>query len=739
MATRNGRAPAAATPVATIEPARAPVRTRSALKALNRHRQFALALPVAADGTPGRMTKVSDFRGQRGVRADWQAEAFAYAATIEPVGYVVNLTANTVAACDLNVGYVDDDGTVVTSGPEAEDKRARAALQALKGPRGGQRELMRRSGLLATIVGELYLLGTAVPDQKNAIWWEALSPREIKPAEVETGSVKRDTTGAGGSIVDLPPDSYLSRIWRSDPEFSDRADCALKRCLDTCRELTMLTHMMEAVITSRLAAGLLLVPKSLKQKSPLQRMAEQSNGPDDVDEEDNEFIDDLLEHLSAPVEDLKSAASIVPLLVEGEAEDLKEIRTVELGKELDIYASSMRSEMIRRLAIGMDIPPEILEGKGGLNHWTGFSVDQDFLFKHVQPVGDLIADGFTTAYFQPVLTIMQGLSKEEAARYVLVFDTSPIAAQPDEADTAMRLWDAMVISDRTLIEKQGWDPEAVMPDEDEVARRILLKVLLTRTPNVRLTDEAFKELGLKPEWFEWVSGAADTAGFPTDAPPDDKDIEPQGDEPAGAQPGETVPGQGPEDAGQEVGEPNPRGDAESPMPDQQAAQAARTLLVERLRVMVDASRDRVLELAGARINDKATRSRTFDKDFARRPKVAIPALVDEDDLRALRVTVDQLFGPSPWEGLQVRSKAMIAHYLEDHGRCDTHTAVRAAAAAASGLVAAVDDWVRSNLHRPVPYGPDGLHTPVELVACHIPEPPPPVVARMRPRALAGAR
>lgn len=733
---RNGRTTAAATAAAPAP--RAPVRTQSVLRKLGRHTQFALALPIAQEGQPGRMTRVSQFRGQRGVKADWQNDAFSYVETIEPVGYVVNLTANTVAACDLHVGYVEDDGTVVTSGSKAERKEAKAALQALKGPRGGLYELLRRAGLLITICGEFYLLGSNVPGQKNAIWWEALSPIEIKPSEVEAGSAKRDSSGMGSTTVDLPPDSYLSRVWRSDPKYSDRADCALRRCLDTCRELSMLTSMMEAVITSRLAAGLLLIPKTLTHQSPLQRQSQlQGNLPEEVEDEDNDFMDDLLEHLSAPVEDLKSAAAIVPLLVTGEAEDLKEIRTIELGKDLDVYASQMRSEMVRRLAIGLDIPPEILEGKGGLNHWTGFAVDQDFLFKHVQPVGELIADGLTNSYFQPILEVMQGVPKEEATRYVLVFDTSPIAAQADESETAMRLHEAMVISNDTLIEKQGWDPEQVRPTEEELAQRILLKVLLTRTPNVRLTDEGFKLLGLKPEWFEWVSAPTDTAGFPTDAPPDDPDVEAQGDKPA---PGEApeVPGTGgagPEDNQPgEVGQPKNRGDAEAPMP----AQAARSLLIERLRVMADSQRDRVLEIAGARINDKATRSRTFTKDFGRRPKIAIPALVDENDLKALRLTVDQLFGSSPWENLQVRAKAMIAHYLEDHCGMTTHTAVRTAATAAAGMVMSIDEWVRCNLHLDVPYGPDGLRVGVDLIARHIPEPPAaPVPAR--PRLVAGAR
>lgn len=712
--------------------------------------QFAITVPTGAPASsPAVARKAGEFPPPRGVKAAWQEDAFSYAETIEPVGYVVHLTANTVAACDLVLGWVDDDDAVQTGDQIAEasgapDKKqidaARMALRALKGPIGGIEEIMRRAGLLLTVSGEFYLLGSPVDpaDETAGVWWEVLSPVEITPPRSQGEKAKRNRDGTGHTELD-PDKNYLARVHRSDARYSDRADCALRRCLDTCRELFMLTQMMEAIITTRLPMGLLLMPSTLSHRSPLQRMAHETGNTEDelVAEEEPEFIDDLVEHMSAPISDLRSAASLVPLVVEGVADDLNAIRMVDLSKDLDSYASALRAEMIRRLAIGLDIPPEVLEGKGGLNHWTGANVDADFLFKHILPTGKLIAAGLTTAYLQPILETEENLDPEQSSRWRLVFDPSPIASGADDSEKAMRMWEAGVISDRTLIEKQGWDPDAVMPDDDERARRMVEKLLFSHSPNVRLTDEALELVGIDPKWVEWVGGPQDQAAFATDAEPFG-DAPQKAPAPAGPQPGE-IPGnvnQDPADTGPggKVGRPQPAGNTGDDQPDPKGPQQT-AALVDRLRIAADHAWLRALEVAGGRLMSAADKHgevrRAYRGRLAAVPqKARICASLADGDLQALGYSPQRLL-EGAWTELDRFARGQITMWLERGGMAP-YDAVRAAAAASEQLVAAVDDWTRTNLHRDVPCDVDMLHVPVDLITGCLPAP-------QRPRRLAAAR
>lgn len=714
----------------------------STLRRVTRRRagQFTITVPTGAPpNNPGVARKAGEFPPPRGVRAQWQEDAFAYAETIEPVGYVAHLTANTISACDLQVGWVDDDDAIQTGDQIAdadnppdpkEIEAARTALRAMKGPIGGVDEMMRRAGLLLTIAGEFYLLGSPVDmaDEGAGVWWEALSPLEIQPARSKGEESKRNRDGAGWTPLDKER-NYLARVHRSDGRYSDRADCALRRCLDTCRELSMLAQMMEAIITTRLPMGLLLMPDSMRHRSPLQRMSAQTGNTDDelVVEEEPEFVDDLVEHLSAPIEDLRSTASLVPIVVEASAEDLQAIRVVDLSKDLDSYASALRAEMIRRLAIGLDIPPEVLEGKGGLNHWTGANVDADFLFKHILPTGKLIASGLTTAYLQPILELEENLDPEQSSRWVLVFDPSPIAGAADDSEKAFRMWEAGIISDRTLVEKQGWDPDSVMPDKDERARRLIEKLLFGHSPNVRLTDEALEKAGIDPKWIEWVGAATETATLPSDA-------EPFGDAPQkapGDQPGQVdgTPNQDPAQTGPggqigaDTGTPTTGDQTPTPTP---AAKAAATALIDRLRVASDAAWQRAIEVAGGRVLTAADRNSTARRIYRTRfqstPKRRLCSSITPADLTALQTTPERLLDGA-WVELDRFTRGQFALWLEAQG-VPAFDAVRAAASAAEQMVAQIDEWTRCNLHRDVPPDMDLLHVPAGLIEPHVPHPRP---------------
>lgn len=427
------------------------------------------------------LTKIGEFTPTPASKDRWQVDAYSFAETIGEVGYVVHLTANTVAKCRLRPLVREmqetDDGDMVRVEADTNDERVWRVMDGLVGPRGGDmRELMRVAALHLQIAGEAYLVGSPVAGLTvNGFVWEFLSMEEVR--HDRTG-MKRVKWGANGTPEEVDLNGYVARMHRSDPRFSELADSPLKRVRTICREVILLTQVVDAVAKARLSAGILFMPWELSW-GPLQEWEDPQSTTDDVDP----FEEALIEHMKAPVEDRASAASLVPLLMRGPAHiggtPTKQLMgLVDITRELDEQYQSLRREALERLGAGLDIPPEVMAGKGGLNHWTGYSIDADFIGRHVVPVGQMIADFLTSAYLRPMLVTHEGMTQEEAAKYRLEFDPSPITSRADSGPVSRAAYDRRAVSLEAYLRANGLDP-ADRPSDDETKVRILTDLLLS--------------------------------------------------------------------------------------------------------------------------------------------------------------------------------------------------------------------------------------------------------------------
>ncbi len=412
---------------------------------------------------------------------EWQRDAYAYNEMIGEVGYLHNLTANLVSTCELRVVEEEWEGTGFTM-TVSSDERALRVMQAFIGPQGGQKELKRRAALHLQIAGESYLLGTPLKDSVSrpaGIAWEFVSTEEVKVSGGAGSNqrIQRNAAGAGdrdAGFIDV--DAFIARLWRPDPRYSLRADSPMKRVMPICRELIVLSELVDSIAKSRLSSGLLFVPEELSF-GPV----DETQGLDDTDDMD-EFIETLVQHMSAPVEDRTSAAGLVPLVVRGAAEYGDKIRLIELARDLDVSYQALRDELLKRLAQGLDAPPEVIGGKSGLNHWSSYNVDSDFISKHVNPVGEMIAEFVTVAYMRPMLMQFEGMNEHEVLRYRLVFDSRMLTARSDEGPAATGAWDRLTLSDAAYLRSNGFSDEDY-PESDERRRRMIEKVLLADPAN----------------------------------------------------------------------------------------------------------------------------------------------------------------------------------------------------------------------------------------------------------------
>jgi hypothetical protein len=631
---------------------------------------------------------VGDWHAPQRKGHEWQRDAYAYNELIGEIGYLHALTANLVSSAELKPVRVEigDDGRRALS--ETSDPRVNRVMEAFTGPMGGQKELKRRAALHYQIAGESYLVGTPLVDEhgrSQGISWEFLSTEEIKvDTQGSRQRIQRNATGASDDKSFVDVEAYIARFWRPDPQFSMRADSPMKRVLPICRELIVLSEVVDAVAKSRLPAGILVIPEELSF-GPLNESEEESSDTDDIDR----FVQALVEHMRAPVEDRTSAAGLVPLVVKGAAEYLDHIRVIPLGQDIDRAYQDLREELLKRIAQGLDAPPEIIGGKAGLNHWTSYNVDADFITKHVNPVGEAIAEFVTTAYLRPMLVEFEGMTEEEAASYAVVFDARSLTARSDEGPAATGAWDRLALSDMAYLRANGFSEEDA-PSEEERQRRLLEKLVLadptTYGPIVLPL--------LYPDLADVFHTSAPGSGR---APSVDAPSTPAG--PRAELPPENPPSEPPSGAA-------PQGASDDSLID--------AALVERLTTAADAALDRALERAANRVLSRMNGKHPVLRDaFKGVPKNEVLSRMTDLDFRSLGITRDEVIVDA-WDGLEMRGRAWVRDALIRRGE-PSFLADEIAEAAMRELVGRLNEFLFSSIGVKIPVLASGLRVPTELV------------------------
>lgn len=398
----------------------------------------------------------------------WQPRAFAFYDILGEIKYASQFYSRALSKLRLYAAEIGDDGEVT----ETTNDDARAQLARIQDPGGGHSQLLSSYGRLMFLVGEAILFVSYDEDTEDE-QWEFLSSDELRVngdsytryrAPSLGAEEARDVGDKNWEAVDGKAMAY--RIWRRHPRYSHLADSTMQGVLDICEELVLLTQVIRARARSRVAGnGILLLPDTVAPP-PL------DGGPDE-DPLADPFIDDLVEAMTAPIADEGSASAVVPLIVRGQPDALDSVRHLQLVDPTQLYPETgLRQELINRLAIGLDLPPEVLLGLQDSNHWSAWQVDEQTWKAHLQPIAQYLVDDLTSAYYRPQL---RELGIADWRKYCIAYDAAEIINHPDRTKDAKDLHDRAVLSDEALREASGFDDEDA-PSEEEVNRRIGIMV-----------------------------------------------------------------------------------------------------------------------------------------------------------------------------------------------------------------------------------------------------------------------
>lgn len=384
----------------------------------------------------------------------WQNESWRFYDIIGELRFVSNWVAGAISRARLFVGKTNLNGEVereIESPPVAR----LAAIPLGSGPM--QSENLRVLGINHYIPGEGFAVGPRDPDDESP--WIMVSGDQIEH------SGNRIFIKPGNGLthrMEITQDMVLLRSWTPHPRFTNLPDSPTRAAIPVLRELELLTKREFAELDSRLTgAGVWFLPQGI-----------------DFPTKDNElsgldgFMQKVSRASSTSIKDQTSAEAMTPIGVTVPDHVLEHLERFKeparFWSDLSEQIPNLRDQALRRLALGLDIPPDIMLGLGDSNRWNAWLSDEQVIKIHVEPLLARIAETFTIGYLHPVLARM---GYNDFRRFVYAFDTAPLTVRPNRSTDALSFWDRGLLSDQAAREAGAFGDQTE-PMRIEQLRRI---------------------------------------------------------------------------------------------------------------------------------------------------------------------------------------------------------------------------------------------------------------------------
>ena len=536
----------------------------------------AAAVPInLGDAASWQMFKLGDHR--------WQWEAWRHYDICGEMRFVVNWMGNSISRCRMYAADIADDGTV---GDETSDDQAKTIAETMFGSPAAKAQAQRLMGINMMTAGDVFVVAegyqSAVDGGVGTDKWYVCSSSEVFRRGDDI-MVRRSITHGGGTYKLDKQKDLLIRCWNPHPRRHDAADSTVRSILPVLRELEQCTKRVFAELDSRLAgAGILLLPDNIDFPRPPQETpgVPQRSGVEG-------FADLLQRTMATSMQQRDNAAAVVPIILQVAVDALDKIKHLTFDSTISEHISQMRKDAVARMAMSLDIPPEVLTGMGGSNHWSSWQIEESSIKIHIEPLLIQLADALNIGYFQPALKAA-GVKNPE--KKTLWFDIAALTVRPNRSEQAMQFAEKEYISAKAARDNAAFTDDDA-PDDKELQYN-LVKALVLAQPAYAGDPEVQKILGL-PQISMPAAPAAPAP--PGDLMPGDPGYDTAGGEPADA--GARGLPQFPSVAEAESGAVPGRGQKLGAL----AASALNPLGNAALFFAADAAVRRALELAGGRL------------------------------------------------------------------------------------------------------------------------------------------
>ena len=376
----------------------------------------------------------------------------------------------------------------------------------------GQGQLLAAVARQITVPGVGYIIAHANTETDAFEVWRCYSNEEVKRQPGDGTILALDPeTGAWKPVGEQ---DIVIKVWRSHPRKASEPDSPVRAVLGVLREIVRLSQRIEVAAASRLAAnGITFIP--MEVEFPAGQGITRPTGDSSVNTSDDatQFVQTLMDVASAAIADPSHPAARVPLFLQVPGEYVDKINHVDFATKLDQYADTQRTSAVKRLALGLDMPPEVLMGLGDTNHWSAWQISEEAITLQIEPLAELVCHALTEGWLKPALKGL-GMKGDEA---VVWYDTTDLTTRPDRSGVAAEAHKELLLSDAAYLRELGLDV-ADMPSEDELRRRLLVKVALGAPAQAAAMLAA---AGILPQVV--ADAAAEAApGASSDTPPADQ-------------------------------------------------------------------------------------------------------------------------------------------------------------------------------------------------------------------------
>lgn len=455
----------------------------------------------------------------------WQMECWRLYDAIGALHFAASWVGSACSRVRIYVAKLDGTGDV---GPEVDDdEEIQAIANGLFGGPPAKSEALRAMGIDLTIAGECFIIGRsprASGDQADK--WLIVSPGELRRQGdnliLNFGHGWTETIETGRDIV--------IRVWTPHPRRIAMADCPTRAALPILLEIERLTKYVFSQLDSRLAsAGILPLPAGLE----FPRDDGQPAGAEGL-------MQALTEAASASLSGSGTAAALVPIIVEMPTEAINALKDKPITFEsvLSEHARELREDAYQRLAIALDMPPEILTGTGDTNHFNAWHIEEGAVKVHIEPLMTRICDALTKAYLASALKYLG----KDPSKYVFWYDTSPLTVRPNRLQDTLNLYKEGLVAG-SAVRAAGDYSESVDAPPDKEEQQRFVKSLMERDPTLFQVPAMREFLGIDIDTTvpaaPGVAGAEGDVNAPGPPPP------PAPATVAKPEPGKAVPDQPP--------------------------------------------------------------------------------------------------------------------------------------------------------------------------------------------------
>lgn len=317
------------------------------------------------------------------------------------------------------------------------------------------------------------------PNIKNPIW-EIVAVTEIQKTGDGTWQVRHDND----RWVKLAGDDPVVRLWNPDPANRREAWSPFRSLLPTLKEIEWETaHIFKQLRSRLVSAGVWFLPNNLTfPKPPPDSIEGGEEGYEAAIAGLNEAELFAIALAASGMQELDPEEVSFPTIVTADPAALEAIdqaKLIQFWSEIDDKAMVLRSDAVRRFALGMDLPPEQVLGSSGLavsggggsagsvNHWGVWANEEQTISAHIEPALDDLVGVLTVSVLR--LALPNTLK-------VIAYDTATLRLRQDRSKESLELWDRGLLKGDVVLRENGFDPDNDQMDDKEFKRWLIVRV-----------------------------------------------------------------------------------------------------------------------------------------------------------------------------------------------------------------------------------------------------------------------